>query len=360
MTITKKQICLMLITLVPASKFLVLPSVYSAFAKNDAWFAGLLNCILDGVLLAVILLFLRKFNGQTLYSVIEYNLGKVGAKIVFFIYFIYFMLKTVIPVFEQKNFTEITLYETSPTVLTFLPFFLVSFYMCVKGLKTMARTGEITFWFTIFGLSLVLFLSIGTTEFYYLQPVLKNPLKQTLTATYSALIWYGQPIILLFLSGKIKREKKFELSVVISFVFIALVCVLMFAVFTGIYGDIAVRQIYALTKMTKYAIALSNVGRFDYIATLFLVATGVLSLSVPLIFATECLTCVFGSKRRWLLALIVNALMLGVISGFDLYFQNIINFFEKYFTPVMFTLVYAVTPLMLLFRRIPENALLKK
>ncbi len=359
MKVSTKQICLLLFALIPASKFLILPSVYANLAAQDSWFAGLINCILDGGMLAVMLLIIKKFKGMSFYEVLSFNFGKVTAKIVYFIYFLYFMLKGTVPLFEQKNFTEITLYETSPTVFTFLPFFLVCFYLCVKGLRTMARTGEIVFWFTAVAFCIIIFLSIGTFRPYYLMPVLKNPLKRTLTAIYSGAMWYGQPIILLFLMGGIKIEKRFNLKIALSFISASLVCVLMFAIFTGIYGDISARQIYAITRMTKYSIALSNVGRFDFVATLLLSASAVLSLSAPLIFAVECLRMVFGSKRIWLLSLIVNAAMLAVLYFFRLYYQAVADMFERYFSPAMIALVYVLPPFVLLLRR-NKNALCKE
>jgi len=355
MKITKKQICLLFFTIITSSKFLILPTVYSYLANQDTWFAGLLNCTADLFLLLITLKFINKFEEQTLYEVVEVNLGKFWAKAVFLVYAVYFLLKSTLPIFEQKMFIEITLYETAPSVFTFLPFFIISFYVCLKGVKAMARTGEIIFWLTAIGFGLVIFLSIGTTNFYYLKPILKNPINRTLFASYNGFIWYGQPLILLFLAGKIKKEKRFNLSVILSFCVSAAVCVFLYAVFTGIYGDLSVRQIYSLTKMTKYAIALSNVGRFDYVATLLLTMGSILSLSVPLVFAVECLSLVFGNKRKWLIALIANGAMLIFVAIFHMRFQTILDLFEKIFTPIMIFLVYVLPPFFLLFRRKQTN-----
>ena len=281
MCATKKQLCMLLVTLIPASKFLILPALYAGLAGQDAWFAALVNFLADGLLLAACLFFVKRFEGDTFYDVLERSLGRVFARIVFFLYAVYFLLKAVVPVFEQRDYTETTLYETSPSVLTFMPFFIVSLYLSLKGLKVMSRVGEIMFWFTVAGFSLTVFLSVGTFRPYYLLPLLKNPLNRTLSAIYNAAIWYGQPIVVLFLAGRIKKEKHFYLSVAITFAATALFSVFVFALFTGIYGDIAVRQIYAIAKMTKYSIALSNVGRFDYVASLLINFASVLSLSVP-------------------------------------------------------------------------------
>ena len=40
MEVNKKQVCAILFIIIPSSKFLVLPTLYAAYAKQDAWFAG--------------------------------------------------------------------------------------------------------------------------------------------------------------------------------------------------------------------------------------------------------------------------------------------------------------------------------
>jgi len=360
MRIDKKQICMLLFAIIPASKFLILPTVYAHFARQDAWLAGLANFLLDGFLLAVMLLIIKKFDGITLYDLLTERIGRWFANGVFVLYALFFILKAAVPLLEQRTFIEITLYETSPTIINFLPFFLVCFYFCIKGINAMARTGEIIFWSTLAGMALIFFLSAGTAELYYLMPILKNPVKQTFTGIYNGAMWYGQPIILLFLMGKIKKDKRFNLSVALSFTAAALTCVLTFVIFTGIYGDVAVRQIYSLTKMTKYSIALSNVGRLDYIATLFIAASSVLSLSVPLIFATDCLKTVFPLKRGWIIPLGVSLAMLIFTCVFHTRFKATVDFFEKFFTPVMILLVYALPIALLFFKKEKKcNGLLK-
>jgi hypothetical protein len=245
-------------------------------------------------------------------------------------------------------------------VLTFLPFFLVSFYLSYKGIRTMARTGEVVFYLCVAGLALMLFLSLGVCNAYYLRPMLKNPVFRTLKGCYSGILWYGQPLILLFFAGRIKKERRFNLSVTISFCVCAMLGTLLFAVFTGIYGDIAVRQIYSLTKMTKYAIALSNVGRFDYVATLLLVAASVLSLSVPFVMAVDCLSFVFDKKYVWLTSLICSTAMLVVVAIFHMRFQTVLDLFGAYFSPVMIFLAYAVPIITLLLRRTSREKVFEK
>lgn len=350
MTITKKQICFLFISIIPATKLLVLPTVYAHYARQDACIAGLLNALADGLLLAVILAFIKKFDGRSFFDVISTAFGIPVARAVYTVYSLYFALTAILPVFEQKMFIEITLYETAPSVLTFLPFFLASFYFSLKGVNALARTGEIIFWFTALGILLIFFLSVGSARPYYLRPMLKNPINLTLKASYTGLLWHGQPIALLFLAGRIKREGRFFLPVCIAFAVSAATCILLYALFTGIYGDIAVRQIYALTKMTKYAIALSNVGRFDYVATLLVTFGSILALAVPFVFSVDCFKTAFSLKKSLVPALALNLAMLALVAIFHMRFRTVLDLFERIFIPVMLVLVYALPTLSLLIK----------
>ena len=360
MDISKKQVSLLLFIITTVSKFLILPSVYSNYAAQDVWFAGLLNFALDGALLATALLVLKKFEGRTLYEIFSDTIGKFGANAVFILYTAYFLLKATVPLFEQRNFIEITLYETLPSVITFLPFFFVAFYACVKGLKVMGRTAEMLIWPSVLGLLLAIGLAFVSVDFNNLQPVLKNPLKQTLTGSYSGLIWYGQPLMLFFLTGKIRKEKHFNAWATVAFCAAAFLSEVIFVSFTAIYGVLAPREIYALPKMTKYGITLANILRFDYIATLLLLTSSTLSLTVPLIFAVECLCEVFGENKRTIFsaAIAVSGAILTVVMR--LRFREIVMLFEKYFTPIMCVLCYIIPLITLIFGRKNNEKILEK
>ena len=360
MAITKKQLAMLLFMITTAGKFLMLPSVYAEHANQDVWIAGLANFITDGLLLAVVLLFIKKFKGQTFYGVLEDSVGKTAANILFLIYALYFALKAAEPIFEQRNYIEITLYETTPSVLTFLPFFAVAFYVLLKGVKVTGRAAEILFWLCAAGFGLALGLSLPSIDLYNLRPVFKNPLNLTLKASYNGLQWFGQPLLILFLAGKIKTENHFFRWMIISFAAAAILSELIFVCFTGIYGDLAPRETYALPKMTKYGIALTNTIRFDYIATLFLLASSVITLSVPLIVSAECLCTVFGENKRVIFSAVLAAAELAAAVTLRLQFKSLIAFFETYLTPIMCVLAYLLPIIALFSKRRSNEKILEK
>ena len=64
------------------------------------------------------------------------TLGKVVARIIYGLFALFFIVATVIPLFEQKVYVQAIFYDTIPSLLIFLPFFAFSVYAACKGFKT--------------------------------------------------------------------------------------------------------------------------------------------------------------------------------------------------------------------------------
>ena len=351
MTVNNRQAALLLFCIVPASKFLLLPALYAGDAAQDVWLAGLINFLADGALLAVVIGIIKKYPGKSLFDVLSDTLGRGGAKTVYALYAVFFFIYALVPLFEHKKFIEITLYETTPSVITFLPAFFVIFYLCLKGVKIMARTAEFMFRLIVAALAAAVFMSAFSFNPFYLLPIARNPLNLTLKASYGGMLWYGQPLAILFLAGGIKGEKGKLKGLILSFAAASLICVVVFAFFTGIFGDLAPRKTYALPKMMKYAVVLSNMIRFDYLAVLLLVAASVLSLSVPSVLATECVEKLVGGKGKWIAAVAIVGAQFAVIAALHSKTWDLISALQKYFTPAMIALAYIVPALVLFFGR---------
>ena len=351
MKINNRQAALILFCTVPASKLLLLPALYADKAAQDAWIAGLINFLADGALLLVVLGVIKKFPRRSLFDVLKDTIGKTGAGVVYVLYAVFFFFSALTPLFEHKKFIEITLYETTPSVITFLPAFIVIFYLCLKGVKIMARTAEFMFRLLAVALAAAVFMSAFSFNPYYLLPIARNPLNLTLSASYSGLLWYGQPLFILFLAGGLKGGKGDLKGLIVSFSAAAVICVALLAAFTGIFGDLAPRKTYALPKMMKYAVILSNMVRFDYLAVLMLVAASVLSLSVPSVIAVECVEKLTGGKYKWIAAILVVGGQFAAMVALQSETLDVITALQKYFTPAILFFTYIIPPLVLIFGR---------
>ena len=89
-------------------------------------------------------------NIENFFELLEDNLGKLGAKLVAVLYLIYFFVKTILPINEQKDYIEFTLYTLKPTVIYFLPLFLLAFYICFKNLNKFISYVHIIYFLSLF------------------------------------------------------------------------------------------------------------------------------------------------------------------------------------------------------------------
>ena len=319
-----RQICFFYIALMPVVRFFSAPSIICGFSREDLWLSAVINCLADVITIAV-LYFLLKNENCDFFSLIEKRCGKVFAKTVAALYFLFFMLKTIIPLSEEKNYIELTLYITAPNVTTFMPVFAAIFFLCVHRLRVIGRIADGVFIIAVIGYALTFFLSVSDTDFAAILPIGANGAKNIFIGAYSSSAWFSDGAYFLFFIGEYSKSKRDGLKIILSAAISALIVVAFMIIFYGTFTSIAQRQQFALTELSKYTTAINNMERFDYIPIFALLFVSVFSLALPFYFATELLTRLLPVKR-WVAAIITCALPAAVLLFFGEYFYSIENF----------------------------------
>ena len=145
-SITTHQLAVITAVGFSITKLHILPASLSHFSSEALWLSAFINIAIDFLLLLLVLKVLNDAKEENIMLYFENKFGKTFSKVLCFIYALFFILKTFIPIYEQKNSIELTFYETQPTFLTFMPFFIVAFYIVLKGVKPYARSMEISLW----------------------------------------------------------------------------------------------------------------------------------------------------------------------------------------------------------------------
>ena len=131
--ISVRQLSFIIAVTFSVVKFYVLPAHVSSFSGEAGWTALLVNFIIDLLLLLLCLYVVKNQPYSSVYQTSVELFGKPFTKVVFVIYAVYFLLKAFIPILEQKNTISLTFYESQPTLLIFMPFFILAFYIIKKG-----------------------------------------------------------------------------------------------------------------------------------------------------------------------------------------------------------------------------------
>ena len=294
-----RQVCLFIIAFLPITKLFIAPSILATSASEDAWISATLSLALDFITLLFILNACKKAKCD-FFTLLEVNLGKILSKIVMFLYFLYFMLKSIIPINEQKDYIERTLYTLVPSKLYFLPFFLVVFYLCSKSLRILGRASDILWAFTIVGLTLLIALSIPNADLGAVLPVGANGIRKIALGSYKTAGWFGDCAYLMFFIGNFEHKNKDNLKIAISYAISALVVICFMIIFYCVFTSIAFRQRFALTEISKYTAVINNIGRFDYLGIMLILVSCIFALSIPLFLSSKILDYIFNFKKSWI------------------------------------------------------------
>ena len=344
--ITTKNLSIIIIVGFTLGKLFVLPALLAGLVNESLWISTLINMLIDFLLLFIVC-YLLKNTDKTFPELLKISFGNKASKIISFFYVLFFISKSFIPILEQKNTIELTFYETQPTLFTFMPFFIVAFYITIKGLKPFAKSIEFCIWIFGFGLLVTILLSLSAGDYTSLLPLFSKSPRTLILASFKSVLWYGDPIFLMYFLGHVKQDKHLTKKLTLSFIVYTTITVIIFIIFYSIFSSIAERQYYAILKMSKYSITLSNIGRYDYIASLLLSAINVYQTALPLMLASIALNDCFSFKNKFLSPIIVIVLSITLTVLTQNYFFPSIEFVQKYLTYFFIAMTY-ILPLILL------------
>ncbi|MBQ7408615.1 MAG: GerAB/ArcD/ProY family transporter [Clostridia bacterium] len=342
-----KQVCALFIAFLPLTKIITAPSVFALNCGEKLWQPLIILLSLDLILLLFLIYVCKKNGNKSFFNVLN-EASPTLAKGVFFIYSIFFLLKAFIPIIEHKQLIEYSFYETLPLAPVFYPCFAIIFYLCIKGFKVLGRVSEFAVVFTLIGLGLIFFLSVFSTDFSALLPLIAGSNKSGPITALNALWWFNDAIYLLFFLGRFDLQKKSGLKIFASYLLPFCAVILFYCIFYGIFTYVSPAQNVALSEISIFSVSLVNVGRFDYVATFILCFSGVFSIAIPVVCSVKCLTASLGLNRSKIPAIIICLLLLLLTILFSAKYTAVLAFYTKYLTPLFLICGYIMPLLYLL------------
>ena len=330
-----RQICFFIIAFLPITKFFSLPSLLASYSNEDLWLSALASLIIDFITLIPIV-YLCKHNEKSFFEIIEDIFGKNGAKVVAFLYLIYFIAKAILPLNEQKDYVEYTLYTLTPNVFYFSPLFALAFYMCFKKIRVLGRLSDIMWIITINGFITLVALSLSNADFSAILPIGANGPKNIIRGTIASFNWFGDSLFIFLLVGQFKWDKDSGLKIFLSYAIGSVMVLIFMIIFYSIFTSIAFRQRFALTEISKYTTVINNLGRFDYIGIFMILFANMFAICLPIYFSSKLLEYIFSIKIVWLAPVIVVAIELIITLCLYEMSVSIEQFMTSYFTIYFF------------------------
>lgn len=345
-TVHARQIAFVCAFLLPCAKLLEVPALLAKYAKGDLLLPALLHFLLQSGLLAALLLALRG-SERTLRERLRLVFGK--ADVIFYIlYALYFLFYALLPILDLEKFTYAAFSDTEPTIFTFGFFFLLSAFVCAKSLRGIGRFADLSLFLFLVPFLALIGMSLFEADLSGLLPLFGTKFGDSMYAFSYTTPHFSDVALLLPLLLDFKPKKGDESKILAGYGVGAVLSLLLFAVFFGVFSSIAPREHYAFSKIAQYFPALAVVGRFDLIFVYMLSVVLLVYTCLPLVNATDCICYIFKTKRRAALSLCINL----PLFLFALYANRRYNFFYALISgnlPFLFWLIADLLPLLLLF-----------
>ena len=258
-----RQCFILILIILPAFKLTMLPGYLAAEIGRDAYLAVGLAMLVDLVALAAILAINRKGGLQ---NVLRRLIGRTGATIVCVLILVFMTAKLALQVQDPLHYMTNMLFDHNEKVAIILPLALTAGYVGYKSARSLGRLAEMLCLLLVVPAIISFAFSRAPADFGYLSPVLGKGVGM-LGKIKGVAVWFGDYLPLLFVRLDENSEKKsgwLMLAGVMGTAFTMGV----FATFTAVYQGAAGYIPDALSKLARFNVLGSEVGRIDMLAIL--------------------------------------------------------------------------------------------
>ena len=345
-----RQIAFAAAFLLPMTKLLEAPSILAKYAKGDLLFPALLHFLLQGIILGGVLFAVSR-SETPLFERMKNVIGK-WSYVFYALFAAYYLLSAILPILDFEKFVYAAFFDTESTVFAFAFFFLVSAFICIKGIKSVGRSADLCLFLFLLPFLALMIMSVWEVDFTHLLPLFGTELGDSFNAFSFTIPHFSDVVLLLPLLGNYKYKKGDSPKILVGYSFGALFTLFFLAVFFGTYSSISPRVHYAFSKISQYFPALNVIGRVDLIFVYLLSIVLIFVTCLPLLYTTEYLTTLFKTQKKLLFSVALNATMFLFTLFFNKYYNSIYGFFNAYL-PMVFIFIADMVPLFFLF--LPKN-----
>lgn len=347
-----RQLAFIAAFLLPAGKLLEAPSLLAKDAAGDLLLPAILHYLLQTLILLGVL-YASSRSEKTLLERLESKLGK-GIVVLYLLYAVYFLFAAILPLLDLEKFVYAAFFDTAPSTFSFAVFFFFSAYACAKGFKSIGRSGDICLFLFVLPFVALILMSFAAADFSNLLPLFGTDFRGSVTAFSNSTPLFSDVVLLLPLISTQRYQKNDGIKITIGYWSGALLTTFFLAVFYGVYASIAPREHYAFSKIAQYFPALNVVGRIDLLFVYLLTVVIFFYTCLPLQYTTELTARICNTKRKTLIAAILNIALLFVILFFNRFYDTFYNLISGKL-PLVFWLVADTVPLFLLFLPTEKN-----
>lgn len=314
--ISVRQICIILFAYGAVTKLLIYPVQLASQCGNALLFPILFDLLLQTVIIWAVA-YLSSRTDKTFYGLLEGSIGKTAARIIFFLFALFFILNALVPMIEQQLFVHKIFYDTIPSLITFLPFFVFAIYAGAKSFTNAGRSADICLPIFIAVLVCIFVMSFEECNSEAFLPILKQPFGKVAGSALSGSFRFTESAFLLMFLGHYKYKKGDAAKITLSYVAGGVIVLAFAGIYYAVYGNLATTQSFAISSISLFFPAIDYVGRIDLIAMYALEIVLLFALVLNIQASSYCLGKAFGKELNELYSVIINAVLIAFVFIFN-------------------------------------------
>ncbi len=317
---------------------------------NMSFVTALVLMLIDGVYAMMLSGIIERHQGENIYQFLRSSFGTFFAKIILICLAVHFALLFADISKGLEFFVAENLYESLSWVVYVLPLMLVLGYMIFRGLRNIARVGEVVCWAIVAGLVYIGLKSVDGVDLGSFLPLFENGVGSLFESGYTYALWFGSASFLMLLFGKIdfkgkrKRSLWFFISLAIGIV------QFLYIIFYGLFGRTSPSHNFGIANISLYSAEESSIGELTWLIVAIWIVAQAVQLSLYGWCLKECLMLLFNQRSEKAKLFFVCLIML-MLFGWIYLGKNVIHIehiFYSHFVSIFTLFTAYLLPLLLL------------
>ena len=293
-------------------KMSTLPSLIYEYNGTGAVLSTLFVILLNFGFLWLIVWIKKKYKNMSLFDIFCQKIGKFATKLLYFIFFAFFVLKLLLMLSDSFTFIKDVADEEFSIFNLFICFLPVISALAYSGIRSLGRTAEFFFPLIVFSLVLLIAFSFVPISSWGLGDLIQNGFSGFFNSIFRLSFWTGDLFALLIFLDKleIKQGKKHQLFV--PFCVMAVLLLIIYIVYYIFYQETSMFHTNVLNDIVQYAIGTSGGWHMDIFAIVAFMFNIYIQGAVLLYCANDCLKKVIGYEYDVMTFIFINILLVGI------------------------------------------------
>ncbi|MDE7400785.1 MAG: spore germination protein [Clostridia bacterium] len=309
--ISVRQICFILVAYNAATKLLLYPTNAASAVGNALIFSALFNLVLQTIIIWSVS-FLSSRTDKSFFELLQNTFGTIAARIIYAFFALYFLASAVVPMNEQQLLVHDAFYDTIPSLMVFLPFFIFSVYAGVKSFTNVGRCADMCFPVFIITVACFLIMSVTEGDFTNLLPIMRQPVLKVAGMSLSSLFRFSESAFLLMFMGHYKYKKGDAAKLTISYAAGGVAVIALMASFYALYGPLAPTRSFLLNNISVFFPIVGFVGRVDLFVVYAFDLVVLFAIVLNVQACVHCLCLTFNKNWRIVYSLCANAVLIVI------------------------------------------------